>query len=106
MKRLMSMAVLGLALAGFGGSAFANTLSVSQTSNGSVREHLMVAKEITHQESMKYQKIGDISVSQDGFTMGNAKLAKAATEKGGKYFVIIGQQGQTDHKTIEAAVFK
>jgi len=106
MKRLISITVLGLALAGFGGTAFANTLGVSQTANDAVQQQHVMAKEITHYESVKYQKDGDISVSQDGFDMNNANLAKAVNEKGGKYFVIIGQQGQTDHKTIEAEMFK
>ncbi|MEA9389353.1 DUF1471 domain-containing protein [Acerihabitans sp. TG2] len=105
MKRLIPIAVLAMVLSGLGSTAFANTLNGSQSLNSGVQQHHMKAQEITHSDAAKHQKIGDISITQDGFVMDNAQLAKAVGEKGGKYFVIIGQQGEQGHKTVEAIMY-
>lgn len=94
MKRFITISALSLALLGIGNTAFA-------TGPDTVK-----AQEITRQQSSSYEKIGDIVITQYGFSMDNGKLATAVTKKGGKYYVIIGQQGETNHQTIEAEMYK
>lgn len=66
------------------------------------------AQQITREEAAKYTKVGEVSVTQDGTPIDNSDdaLSKAADAKGGKYYVIIDKEGQEDHKTIDAEVYK
>ncbi len=64
------------------------------------------AQEITKEEASKYTKIGEVSVSQDGFSMDNSELSKEVDEKGGKYYVITSTEGKEDHKNINADIYK
>jgi hypothetical protein len=75
------------------------------------------AKQITREESANYTKLGDVSITQPGTpTIGHKKLAKQADKvcrTQGKvkasdcFYLIIGSVGdESDHKTINAEVFK
>ena len=64
------------------------------------------AQEFTKEEASNYIKIGEVSVTQDGFSMGNDELSKEVDEKGGKYYVITSTQGKEDHKNINADIYK
>lgn len=64
------------------------------------------AEQITPEEASQYTKIGDISVTEDGFTMTNDGLSKKVDEKGGKYYVITSTEGRAEHKTINADIYK
>ncbi|WP_127956701.1 DUF1471 domain-containing protein [Serratia microhaemolytica] len=66
------------------------------------------AEEITRQEAAKhnYVKVGNISVTEEGFSMTDADIGKKVDEKGGKYYVIIAEHGEETHKTIRAIMYK
>lgn len=65
----------------------------------------LAAQEITKEDAAKYTKSGTITVTEDGFTMSKDHLSKKVDEKGGKYYVIISEQGRQDHKTINADIY-
>lgn len=65
----------------------------------------MAAEEITPSEASKYEYIGNVSVSIDGFSMDNSALNKAVDDKGGKYYVITSEVGKA-YPTIDARVYK
>ncbi len=107
MKRFIQLSALTLVLASLGGTAFASMMNTTSPSSD-MSQSLVSAKatEISHDQARQYQKIGNVTVSQDGFTMGNDPLAKKVSERGGSYFVIIGEQGHQDHKTVEADIYR
>lgn len=106
MKRFIQLSALTLVLASLGGTAFASVMNTTSPSSDMSQSQISAkATEISRDQAGKYQKIGVVSVSQDGFTMGNDQLAKKVSEHGGNYFVIIGEQGHQDHKTIEADIY-
>ncbi|POT25978.1 hypothetical protein C3433_14190 [Citrobacter freundii] len=72
MKKLSVIVLLGSACAFSAFSAFS----------------AYAAEQITPEQASKYTKIGEISVTEDGFTMTDDGLSKKADEKGGKYYVI------------------
>lgn len=98
MKLKSSITVAALLLVLSTGSAF----SSSENRVNSVQQ----PQEITREQASGYEKIGSISVTQQGFSMTDEELQKEVAEKGGKYYVIIGGQGQETHKTIEADIYK
>lgn len=63
-------------------------------------------QEITRNQTADHEKIGSITVTQQGFSMDNEQLRKEVAEKGGTYYVITAEQGQETHKTIEADIYK
>lgn len=63
------------------------------------------AEQITPEQASKYTKIGEISVTEDGFTMTDDGLSKKVDEKGGKYYVITSTEGHAEHKTINADIY-
>ena len=64
------------------------------------------AEQISPEQASKYTKIGELSVTEDGFTMTDDGLSKKVDEKGGKYSVITSIEGQSEHKTINADIYK
>ncbi|HGO4211762.1 TPA: DUF1471 domain-containing protein [Klebsiella pneumoniae] len=66
----------------------------------------IASQQITKEEATKYSKIGEITVSEDGFTMSKDHLSKKVDEKGGKYYVITSESGHQEHKTINADIYK
>ena len=64
------------------------------------------AEQISPEQASKYTKIGELSVTEDGFTMTDDGLSKKVDEKGGKYYVITSIEGQSEHKTINADICK
>lgn len=64
------------------------------------------AEQITPEQASQYTKTGEISVTEDGFTMTDDGLSKKVDEKGGKYYVITSVEGQSEHKTINADIYK
>ncbi|POT58614.1 hypothetical protein C3432_12080 [Citrobacter amalonaticus] len=63
------------------------------------------SEQITPEQASKYSKIGEISVTEDGFTMTDDGLSKKVDEKGGKYYVITSVEGHSEHKTINADIY-
>ena len=63
------------------------------------------AEQITPEQASKYTKTGEISVTEDGFTMTDDGLSKKVDEKGGKYYVITSTEGRSEHKTINADIY-
>ncbi|WP_075181483.1 DUF1471 domain-containing protein [Pantoea sp. 1.19] len=66
----------------------------------------LAAQQITQEDAAKHEKIGTISITEDGFTMDKDGLSKKVDEKGGKYYVITSEQGHQDNKTINADIYK
>lgn len=64
------------------------------------------AEQISPEQASKYTKIGELSVTEDGFTMTDDGLSKKVDEKDGKYYVITSIEGQSEHKTINADIYK
>ena len=64
------------------------------------------AEQISPEQASKYTKIGELSVTEDGFTMTDDGRSKKVDEKGGKYYVITSIEGQSEHKTINADIYK
>lgn len=64
------------------------------------------AEQISPEQASKYTKIGELSVTEDGFTMTDDGLSKKVDEKGSKYYVITSIEGQSEHKTINADIYK
>ncbi|ANZ86290.1 DUF1471 domain-containing protein [Citrobacter freundii] len=64
------------------------------------------AEQISPEQASKYTKIGELSVTEDGFTMTDDGLSKKVDEKGGKYYVITSIEGQSEHKTINVDIYK
>lgn len=64
------------------------------------------AEQISPEQASKYTKIGELSVTEDGFTMTDDGLSKKVDEKGGKYYVITSIEGKSEHKTINADIYK
>lgn len=62
------------------------------------------AEQITPEQASKYTKTGEISVTEDGFTMTDDGLSKSG-RKGGKYYVITSTEGRSEHKTINADIY-
>lgn len=95
-KTFFSFIVVLLAIAS--GATYASTENISDSG--------LHPQEITRSQALTHQKTGSISVSQDGFTMDNQNLKQEVSENGGDYYVITGEQGHQDHKTIEADMYK
>lgn len=98
MKLKTSITVTAFLLAITTGVAFASTKNTDISGQQ--------PQEITRHQTDRYEKIGSITVTQQGFTMDNEQLKNKVAEKGGKYYVIIAEQGQETHKTIEADIYK
>lgn len=63
------------------------------------------AEQITPEQASNYTKIGEISLTEDGFTMTDDGLSKKVDEKGGKYYVITSIEGKSENKTINADIY-
>lgn len=98
MKRTTLMAVIALLIATATGSVYASVTNSVMSS--------LHPQELTRSQAAGLDKNGNIAVTQDGFTMDNQDLKDAVAKHGGKYYVIIGEQGHEDHKTIEADMYK
>ncbi|MBU4683654.1 hypothetical protein KC222_16730 [Cedecea davisae] len=75
------------------------------------------AKQITHEESSGYTKIGDLSLTQDGTpTVGHKDLSKEVNKKCEEtgnvkpadcFYVIVAATGdESNHKNVNIEVFK
>lgn len=98
MKLKTSITVAALLLVISTGAAFSST----ENRENSFQQ----PQEITREQASGYEKIGSINVTQQGFSMADEELQKEVAEKGGKYYVIMGEQGQKTHQTIEAEIYK
>lgn len=98
MKLKTSITVAAILLAVTTGAAYAGTKNADTSGNQ--------PQEITRNQAEGHEKIGSITVTQQGFTMENDQLKNKVAEKGGEYYVIIAEQGQETHKTIEADIYK
>lgn len=98
MKLKTSITVFALLLAMSTGVAFSST----EKRGNSIQQ----PQEITRDQASGYEKIGSISVTQQGFSMEDEEIQKEVAEKGGRYYVIVGGQGQETHQTIEADIYK
>ena len=63
------------------------------------------AEQITPEQASKYTKIGEISVTEDGFTMTDDGLSKKVDEKGGKYYVITSTEGHGESSSFIIMLF-
>ncbi|EQA8868585.1 YdgH/BhsA/McbA-like domain containing protein [Citrobacter braakii] len=98
MKRTKPIAVATFLMTMLTGMIYSSTVKAETSS--------LQPQEITRSQASNYEKIGNITVSQHGFEMDNEELRNEVAEKGGKYYVIIAEQGQENHKTIEANIYK
>lgn len=81
-----------------------------------VSSPVFAAKQITHEESSGYTKIGDLSLTQDGTpTVGHKDLSKEVNQKCEEssvkpadcFYVIVAATGdESNHKNINIEVFK
>ncbi|WP_353614001.1 YdgH/BhsA/McbA-like domain containing protein [Mangrovibacter phragmitis] len=107
MKNVKTFAIITLALASLSGSVYASGLNSFFADHGDALARVSPQpQEISQAQAVNHQKIGTIAVTQQGFSMDNTPLKHEAAEQGGKYYVITGSQGQPDHKTIEATLYK
>lgn len=63
-------------------------------------------QEINRSQTAAHEKIGSAAITQNGFSMDNEKIIKEVTKRGGRYYVIIAEQGEQNHKTIEIEIYK
>lgn len=64
------------------------------------------SEQITPEQASEHTKIGEISVTEDGFTMTDDGLSKKVDENGGKYYVITSTEGHSEHRTINADMYR